>query len=91
MKAKKVKPPKQITRSELYRRLFHSDDGKLVLNDLMNTHFVLRPTHTPENVQEAVHREGQRDVVLRILKILQTTPEKLRERLEEGQGERDEF
>lgn len=48
-----------------YKRLFATEDGKLVLNDLMYAHFIQGPLPL-DNLQYA---EGQRNVVLRILAL----------------------
>lgn len=48
-----------------YRRLFDTDDGAVVLKDLMRAHYVQSPL--PRGEQEFA--EGQRNVVLRILAI----------------------
>jgi len=59
-----------------YRRLFSTDDGKTVLNDLMKCCYVHRPTigQTPE---ETYFNEGQRAVVIRILETSNKSSEEI--------------
>lgn len=76
-------------RSELilkYRAVFSTDDGKAILADLCRTFHVFGTTmgETPE---ETAHNEGQRTVVMRILKTINTDPEQLEALLREGQSE----
>lgn len=51
---------------EAYVRLFNTDDGATVLKDLMRAHYVQSPL--PPGEREFA--EGQRNVVLRILAII---------------------
>jgi hypothetical protein len=58
-----------------YIRIFKDNpDGALVLKDLMAAHYILRSTFDIEPVLHA-EREGERNVVLRILTILDSRPE----------------
>jgi hypothetical protein len=61
-----------------YKRTFSSQAGTRVLHDLMHAHYMLGPTFTKTDPNEVAFREGQRNVVLRILTLLDHDPEKLR-------------
>lgn len=52
---------------EAYRHVFSSEDGKLVLRDLMHAHYVQEPLP----IDNLAYAEGQRNVVLRILALIQ--------------------
>jgi len=76
-----------------YQRCFDSEDGRLVLNDLMKSCHMMGTTlgNTP---QETAFNEGARSVVVRILKTFHTDIsqlEKLIENMEKQEGEQDEW
>jgi len=56
-----------------YREVFGGEAGKRVLTDLIARHYVLGSTFHHEPTIFA-HNEGQREVVLQILRYLQMTP-----------------
>ncbi len=59
--------------AKAYIDLFRTDNGKIVLEDLINTFHILHSTMTNDANQTAF-REGERSVVLRILKTINTDP-----------------
>jgi hypothetical protein len=74
---------RQVKTVEAYHTIFSSPDGEMVLNDLINKHWVLKSTNSSgASDSEVIFREGERNVVLRILSILKTSPAKLRERID---------
>lgn len=62
-----------------YQKVFGSSDGKDVLKDLINANFVLDSTFAQNDPYLTALREGQRNVVLRILTILKINPNKFLE------------
>jgi hypothetical protein len=56
-----------------YRIVFGSPEGKRVLHDLIARHYVLGSTFSSEATIMA-HAEGQRDVVLQVLRFMQMRP-----------------
>lgn len=63
-----------------YRIVFGSPEGKRVLNDLIARHYVLGTTFGQGSTFSAeptilARNEGQRDVVLHILRYMQMTPQ----------------
>ena len=56
-----------------YRAVFGSGEGKRVLHDLIARHYVLGSTLSADHISMA-HAEGQREVVLQILRYMQMTP-----------------
>jgi hypothetical protein len=68
-----------------YQHVFGSVAGQRVLHDLMHVGHMLRPTYVVKDRDQMTLREGERNMVLRILTILKTDPEKLREMIEEGE------
>lgn len=76
---------KRLTKSRLYKRVFSGEDGSKVLQDLMANHYMAGTTLTSDSHITAFN-EGQRNVVLRILKLVKEdigAIEKRIERLEE--------
>lgn len=65
--SEKIDPKKLVS---LYHTVFNSPEGKIVLTDLEETHFINAPTLNDKD-------EGERCVVLRIKKLLKTDPEKI--------------
>lgn len=57
-----------------YRNCFQSKDGKEVLIDLIKTHHILSSTYKPNDHIETIRREGERNVVLRIMSFLHISP-----------------
>lgn len=80
---------KQVSKVIAYKNTFGSQMGKLVLNDLMRTHHMLGTTMGKVK-DDVIFKEGERNVILRILKILQTDPETLRQRIKEIENEHSE-
>lgn len=73
---------KAVQISVCYRKVFASDEGQIVLRDLMRTHWCLGTSFVPGKPDESALREGERNAVLRILKMLRTDPEELRAKIE---------
>lgn len=69
-----------------YRRLFDSPEGKVVLYDLMKSCHVLQTVHTSGDPYETAYKEGERSVVLRILRTLRTNPEAIIKMMEDGEN-----
>ena len=65
-----------------YKRVFESDDGKLVLKDLIASCHILTSTMDP-NPNEVMFNEGARSVVLRIMRTLKVDPAELEKILNE--------
>lgn len=79
----KKREPDQVVRA--YREVFNSEAGKIVLEDMMKSFYTLSSTFDP-NPHEMAYREGERSVVIRILKTINTDPFQLRQRLEEAKA-----
>lgn len=65
-----------------YKKIFSTDEGREVLSDLMNVHNVLSSTFDI-NANVMALREGERNVVLRIMTILKITPKEMQALAEE--------
>lgn len=61
-----------------YKRFFDSEDGKLILKDLMRACHMMTST-MDKDPHETAFNEGARSVVLRILKTNNTSIEQLNE------------
>ena len=53
-----------------YVRCFNTDDGKVVLSDLMKEGFMFKPTFVSGDPQASALNEGSRRLVLSILKFV---------------------
>ena len=73
---------------EAYRRVFLSDDGKLILKDLMKSTFFYSTTQDTD-VSIMAFQEGQRALVLRILSTLKMSHEHIERLIEEQIFEED--
>lgn len=75
---------------QAYKRVFDSEDGKIILADLMKSCHYLNSTFD-KDPYETHFNEGARSVVVRILKTTNTSMDKLNEMLRklemEGQHE----
>lgn len=72
---------KAVEKIQLYKKIFSGPDGALVLEDLMAAHGMMGPTYNG-NVRDMLIKEGERQVVLRILKYLNVNERQLLERIE---------
>lgn len=71
-----------------YQRLFDSEDGKVVLNDLMRSCYFYRTT-AEASPHETYFNEGQRAVVLRILETLKVNITELTTNITKLRGRED--
>lgn len=69
-----------------YKRVFESEDGKKVLADLAKAGHVYRSTMDP-NPNEVAYKEGERSMVLRIMRTVKTDPSELEKYLNELDGQ----
>lgn len=68
--------PKRRTKQQLtaaYKHVFSTEDGKLVLHDLLRSCHALKSSYCRENTHDTAFAEGQRNVALRILGFLNVT------------------
>lgn len=77
----KRRVPRALTRAERYQSVFSSPDGLWVLHDLMAEHHILGTTLNKDGSVD-ISKEGERNVVLRILAQLRINVPELRERIE---------
>lgn len=80
--AEESKAKRRIATLANYKQVFGTEIGKRVLWDMMQEHFILGHTFH-DNPHEMSFREGQRNVVLRILNLIKLDTKLLLERLEE--------
>ena len=75
---------RSIAKVHAYRKTFSGPDGQRVLLDLMAAHGMLHSTFPSDgDVNKMLIKEGERNVVLRILALLKEDPKKLEERIAE--------
>ena len=71
-----------------YKATFESHSGKNVLKDLMKAGHILSSCFDPNDLEMA-RMEGERNVVLRILSLLDTDIEKAEKYFQEAIGDND--
>ena len=74
---------RQVDKVRTYRAVFETPEGKRVLHDLMKQHHVLGALPA-RDAHEIFRAEGERNVVLRILSLLNIDPLKFEEILKQG-------
>lgn len=72
----------QLARVQDYKRTFSSQHGKAVLKDLYSNHFLMRHTFVPNDPTSTAFNEGQRQVVLRIMTMLEQDQNAMAEAIE---------
>lgn len=77
------KAKKKISIIAAYKEVFSSHLGKIVLLDLMKSHYVNGTTFDPDNTNLTILREGERNVVLRILNRMKVDVKELYKNLDE--------
>lgn len=60
----------QKERIQAYKQVFKSQQGEIILHDLMKSFSILKPVNV-ENAQKAAYQEGQRSVVLAIMALME--------------------
>lgn len=80
------KESKKAQMIRAYRTVFGTDDGKKVLNDLCKSCHVLHST-MDANPHEMAYKEGERSVILRILRTIEIDPFELDRLIKKGQSE----
>lgn len=85
MTAKQQLAARALSRVQDYKRVFNTQQGKRVLHDMMESHYVMRNTYEgKEDPYGQAFREGQRHVVLRIFSIMETNPSQMEDILREA-------
>jgi Mn-dependent DtxR family transcriptional regulator len=81
-----------LYRHRHYQRCFNTEDGKEVLKDLLRTHWMMTSTYNNKaNRDEMLVREGERNVVLRILSHVTQDPERVLKQIKEMDRGADEY
>lgn len=82
----KDKARKRVSIVASYKELFSTPLGKKVLHDMINAHRMIRSTFSKDPMEMAL-REGERNVILRILTKMGTDPNELLKRIDEIEKE----
>jgi hypothetical protein len=83
------KARKKISIISAYKELFNTPLGRIVLFDLMKTHYMNSPVYD-ENVNLMLLREGERNVVLRILSRMKVDVTQLLKNFDEIEKQENE-
>ena len=81
---------KRVATIKAYLHVFNTDEGKLVLQDLMNSCYMNKSTFD-ENPYEMARMEGERNVALRILSVLGTDENKLVETFKDNSARDEQY
>lgn len=76
----KKRAERTVALTRAYRNVFKTKEGEMVLHDLMKVHHVMSTSFTGDATQ-VIFREGERNVLLRIMGILKTDPQMIQERI----------
>jgi microsomal dipeptidase-like Zn-dependent dipeptidase len=76
------KRPNVVEMHDSYKKVFSSPDGERVLEHLCRVGFVFDTSHVSGDPYETAHREGQRRLVLSILRFLERDPRELLKQME---------
>jgi hypothetical protein len=82
-----AKPPHIVELHDSYKKVFSSPDGERVLEHLCRVGFVFDTSYVSGDPHETAHREGQRRLVLSILRFIERDPRELLQRLEGNTNE----
>jgi hypothetical protein len=82
---------KQSDLVKAYRTVFNTPEGQLVLYNLMNEGYMLKPTHDPKSSEGGLKNEGKRELVLHILHKIKTDPVQLLEKIRKGKQMEDKY
>lgn len=75
----------QIGIIQAYQKVFGGPNGKIVMDDLMRVHGMMNSSFTGKGIDGEIYfKEGERNVVLRILAYLKLDVNKLQERIEDA-------
>lgn len=83
------KPAKKLAKRAVarvidYKRTFASEQGKRVLYDMIANHHVMNSTYVKGDAVDMAFREGQRQVILRILATMKVDTTKIQQLIEES-------
>lgn len=78
-----TKPVNMVELHDSYKKTFSTPDGERVLNHLCKVGFISDTSYVSGDPTESAHREGQRRLVLSILRFLERDPREFMKRLEE--------
>lgn len=70
-----------------YSKFFNTESGKRVMRDLIRKHHVMTPSYSQTSDRETAFREGQRYVVLNIMRICKLDPNSYGEMIESAKEE----
>jgi hypothetical protein len=73
-----------------YQQTFGTVHGRTVLFDMLKTHSMISSTFNTD-VNRMLIKEGERNVVLRILALLKTDPDKFLQQVESGLDEEKSY
>jgi hypothetical protein len=90
MKTEKKAEQRAYARLIDYKRTFATVSGQRVLQDLMDTHGMLRSSFSPGDASQVAFKEGERNVILRIMAMLKMDPKKFLKHLEEIENDNRE-
>lgn len=71
---------KSVSKIAAYKEVFSSPLGQVVLEDMMSTHYIQNTTFDGDSAK-LIFREGERNVVLRILGLLKMDVKAIKERI----------
>jgi len=80
----KKQTDKSLAKISDYKATFLEGRGQKVLHDMMRAHFMMATTYVKGDPYESAMREGERQVIIRILSILKVDLKKLEKHIKEA-------
>ncbi len=87
---KKSQTKARLRKADTFQRLFESNDGKLVLYDLMRHFHFMRSSYDKDPLAMAF-KEVERNVLLYIMSALKVDIEEAKQYIEQAGGKNDPF
>lgn len=78
---------RQVAIAQSYKQVFGTPEGKRVLNDILKHAHVIEPSYIRGDAHETSYREGERNMALRLLAMLNIDIQELQKRIQEGEQE----
>lgn len=75
---------RKLSQLKDYKRTFSSEQGQRVLMDLISAHHVMGSTYVKGDAIDMAFREGQRQVILRIMTIMKYEPDQVAKTIREA-------
>ncbi len=81
---------RSVAKVTCYKAFWNTPEGRKVLEDMILHHNVMSSSFVKDDPYETAFKEGERNVILRILSIIKINPKKMIKLIEEIERHTDE-